>query len=96
VLRHGAPLRFELRMPKAVGPCYQTTPVGLPLLRPGWLTIELDAETIEGADPHDLTLLTEHEQQWRPLSDGHVDLEDEVMSATAVYLSAYAVVVRNR
>jgi len=82
------------KQPGVVGICYQMEPLGLPLLRPGTVTYELDPEDLEGIEPSAVTVLTEREDLWTPLPDRHVDMAEEVVTASVVYLSSYAVVVR--
>lgn len=79
----------------AVGPCYEVGPVGLPLLLPGTVVYELDAEALDDLDPETLTVLTVREEDWKPLPDHHVDMGDEIVTASAVYLSSYAVVTED-
>lgn len=83
----------ECEQAEALGSCYVVGPVGLPLLFPGTVVYELDAEDLDGLDPEELTVLTEREEDWKPLADHRVDMGDEVVTASAVYLSSYAVVV---
>jgi hypothetical protein len=77
----------------ALGPCYEVGPVGMPLLFPGTIVYELDHELLEGLLPEELTLLIEREEDWKPLADRRVDMTDAEVTASAVYLSSYAVVV---
>lgn len=83
----------ECGAPKAVVPCYELGPVGLPLLRPATARYELDEGGLEDIDVEDIELLTEREDAWRPLADHDVDLEHEVVIASTVYISTYAVVI---
>ena len=77
----------------AIGPCYETGPIGFPLLFPGTITYELDEEMMEGLTAEELEVLTAREEAWKPLADHRVDMSDEIVTASAVYLSSYAVVV---
>lgn len=77
---------------EAIGPCYAVGPVGLPLLLPGMVSYELDAEMMDGLTAEQLSVLVEREQDWKPLADHRVDMSNEVVTASAVYLSSYAVV----
>lgn len=83
----------ECDAPKAVGPCYELGPMGLPLLHPVSLRYEVDEGVLDDIDVEHLELLTQREDVWRSLADSDVDLEHEVVVASAVYLSTYAVVV---
>ncbi|MCH9687079.1 MAG: hypothetical protein K0V04_36930 [Deltaproteobacteria bacterium] len=82
----------ECEQPTAVGPCYEVGPVGMPLLYPGTVTYELDADALQTVDVAGLEVLTEREEDWRPLADRQVDMGSDSVSASAVYLSSYAVV----
>lgn len=85
--------QVECDQPSVVGPCYEVGPVGMPLLFPGTIVYELDAGAMDDIDPEELTVLTEREMDWKPLADHRVDMGDEIVTASAVYLSSYAVVV---
>ncbi len=78
--------------PEALGPCYEVGPVGMPLLFPGTIIYEIDREELEGFEADDVTVLTQGESEWRPLSDHHVDMGHAEVVASAVYLSSFAVV----
>ena len=82
----------DCMQPEAIGPCYEVGPVGLPLLFPGEVVYELDAEMMEGLSAEQLAVLVEREDDWKPLADHRVDMADEIVTASAVYLSSYAVV----
>ena len=82
----------ECEQHDAVGPCYEVGPIGMPLLFPGEVVYELDAEVMNDLDPEDLMVLTERDEDWKPLADHDVDT-DGFVTASAVYLSSYAVVV---
>ncbi len=79
----------------ALGPCYEVGPVGMPLLYPGTIVYEVDPEMLEGLQPEELTLLIEREEDWKPLADRRVDMLEAEVTASAVYLSSYAVVVKD-
>ncbi len=85
----------ECDQPGAVSVCYQMEPVGLPLLRPGRVAYELESADLDGVEPQAVTVLVEREELWKPLSDREVDMVDEVVTASAVYLSAFTVVVQD-
>lgn len=86
--------QVECEQPEAVGPCYEVGPVGMPLLFPAMVTYELDPDTLDEIDVDEIAVLTEREEDWKPLADHTVDASDEVVVASAVYLSAYAVVLK--
>jgi len=83
----------ECEQDTVVGPCYEVGPVGLPLLFPGEVAYELDAVDLDGLDLEALSVLTEREDAWQPLADRDVDMGHGLVTASAVYLSSYAVVV---
>lgn len=83
----------ECEQDEAVGPCYEVGPIGMPLLFPGEVVYELDAEVMNDLDPEELMVLTERNEDWKPLADHDVDMVDGLVTASAVYLSSYAVVV---
>lgn len=53
---------------------------------------EVDPDALDGLAPEDLTVLTEREEHWKPLADHRVDMTHAEVTASAVYLSSYAVV----
>jgi hypothetical protein len=83
----------ECEQPTAIGTCWEVGPIGLPLLFPGTIVYEIDPEELDGLSPEELTVLTEREQDWKPLADHRIDMADAEVTASAVYLSSYAVVV---
>lgn len=82
----------ECAQAEAIGPCYEVGPVGLPLLFPGEVVYELDPEMMHGLHAEQLAVLVEREDAWKPLADHRVDMGNEIVTASAVYLSSYAVV----
>ncbi len=82
----------ECEQAEAVGPCYEVGPVGLPLLFPATVVVELEPGALQQMDPEKVMVLTEREEDWKPLPDHEVDMGDELVIASAVYLSSYAVV----
>lgn len=83
----------DCEQPEAIDSCYEIGPVGLPLLFPGTIIYDVDPENLEGFTPEELTVLTEREADWKPLADHRVDMVQAQVTASAVYLSSYAVVV---
>lgn len=79
--------------PEAIDSCYEIGPIGLPLLFPGTIIYDVDPESLEGFTAEELTVLTEREADWKPLADHRVDMAHAQVTASAVYLSSYAVVV---
>jgi len=82
----------DCEQPNIIGPCYDVGPVGLPLLFPGTITYELDSQMVDAFMAEELAVLTERDEDWRPLADHRVDRDAEIVTASAVYLSSYAVV----
>jgi hypothetical protein len=86
-------VEVECEQPTAIGTCWEVGPIGLPLWFPGTIVYEIDPEELDGLSPEELTVLTEREQDWKPLADHRIDMADAEVTASAVYLSSYAVVV---
>jgi hypothetical protein len=76
----------------AIGPCYEVGPRGTAFLFPARVVVELDGGDIAGATGERLALSTERDAKWRLLADRDFDLEDGTLSASAAYLSSFAVV----
>lgn len=75
----------------AVGPCYRVTPAGTGFLLPATVSFELDGETHDGVPAHELALIVAHGNDWTVLADRDLDIEDGRLTASAVYLSSFAV-----
>ncbi len=82
----------ECEHAESVGPCYVVEPVGLPLLTPGLVTYDLNSSARDYVDFERLTVLTEDSSGWKPLADRELDARGELLTASAVYLGAYALV----
>lgn len=76
----------------ALAGCYEVGPVGLPLRRPAQVVYEVDAQMMETFGPDELAVVVENEDAWDVLADRRVDLDDITVSASAVYLSSFALV----
>lgn len=76
----------------AVDTCYEVGPVGLPLLRPARVTYTVDAEMLESFDAEQLAVYVERDEAWSELADRRVHPGVGFVSASAVYLSSYALV----
>lgn len=78
----------------ALGPCYEVTPAGVGFLSPAKVTFELDldGEMQNGVPARDLALIVAHGQEWNVLADRVIDLDDATLSASAIYLSSFAIV----
>jgi hypothetical protein len=85
--------QVECDPPTAIGTCYEVGPIGLPLLFPGTIVYDIDPEELDGFTAEELTVLTEREMDWKPLADHRIDMGQAQVTASAVYLSSYAVVV---
>jgi hypothetical protein len=72
----------------AVGPTYEIHPLGTTFSAPATLVYDVS----EGMDaPMDhLTVVTESASGWSELSDLDADVDDQVIYASVLYLSAYA------
>ena len=76
----------------ALGPCYEVGPRGTAFLFPAKVTMELDAGEFDAVSADRLALSSRREQHWDLLADRKVDLDDGTVSASASYLSSFAVV----
>lgn len=83
-----------------VGLAYAIEPAGVSLLRPATLTYDLaagdEARSLElaGVEMDDLVLVTEKADRWQPLADRDVDADAELLSASVLCFSSYAIVSR--
>jgi hypothetical protein len=76
----------------ALAGCYEVGPVGLPLLYPAEVVYEVDEHMMETFGPDELAVMVENESAWNVLADRRVNLDDVTVSASAVYLSSFALV----
>ena len=74
----------------AVGPCYEVGPRGTAFLFPAKVTYELDDADLEGADS--LAFKVQKNEAWKLLADRVVAVDDGTLTASAVYLSSFAIV----
>jgi hypothetical protein len=84
--------QVECEQDTAVGPCYEVGPRGTAFLHPAEVSYEIADMDLSDVDPSRLGVVTERGADWRVLSDRSVDEEDEVVYATAMYLSSFALV----
>jgi hypothetical protein len=77
----------------AASDLYVMQPLGLTFERPVFVTYDYDADTLEGADADDLTMVAHREADWAYLGDQLVDADDQTVSASLMALSAVTVVV---
>jgi hypothetical protein len=80
----------ECSRPDALMTCYEVGPVGLVLALPAEIVVQLDHEMLD--DPDALEVVVERSSDWTVLADRDVDVEDETISASALYLSSFTVV----
>ncbi|MEM6991036.1 MAG: hypothetical protein AAF721_11075 [Myxococcota bacterium] len=77
----------------AVDICYEVGPVGVALMVPARVTYEVDQAMFEDFSAEELALLGEGSRDWTPLADREVEPTRPSVSANAVYLSSYALVL---
>src|SRR5690606_6511712 len=82
----------ECEQAQAIGAGYEVGPTGLPPIFPGPIAPGGHRQELEGLSPEELAVLTEREEDWKPLADHRVDMAGAEITASAVYLSSYAVV----
>lgn len=76
----------------ALGPCYEVGPRGTGFLFPARLTLELEAADLDDAGDRELGLWAQREATWNLLADRDFDAENGTLTASATYLSSFAVV----
>jgi hypothetical protein len=76
----------------ATGHCYEVAPVGLGFRKPAVATFELGDMELDDTTAQKLGLVVRRDRSWRPLADCQVDPDDEVLTASALFLSSFAVV----
>ena len=76
----------------ALAECYEVGPVGLPLLFPAKVTYEVDDSMFDLVSPEAIAVAVEKEEHWNLLADRKVETGAAKVTASAVYLSAYALV----
>jgi hypothetical protein len=84
--------RVPCQRADVLGACYEVGPVGLPLLLPAEVIYEVDAQMLRTFAPDELAVVVERDDDWSYLSDRMVDQQDITVSASAVYLSSFALV----
>ena len=88
-----------------VGTVYAIEPAGVSLLFPATLTYDLAADgdderaaetalDLAGLEMDDLVLVTEKADRWQPMADREVDADAEIITASVLYFSSYALVSR--
>ncbi len=81
--------QVECQRPEAMGPCYDVQPHGTAFTFPAEVAFEIADMDLAGVEPSTLGVVTERDDGWRVLADRDVDLEDEVVYASATYLSSF-------
>ncbi len=76
----------------AVDTCYEVGPVGAALLLPARVVYEVDTEMFDELSAEALAVIGEGSQDWTELADPEVETLRGEVSASAVYLSSYALV----
>lgn len=76
----------------AIGSCYEVGPRGTAFSFPAKVTFELDDDQIAGISADELALSGQKDDDWSLLADRTVDVEDGTISASATYLSSFAVI----
>jgi hypothetical protein len=76
----------------AIGPCYELAPRGVGFLFPATLTYELGGMELDAIDARQLGVIAQRDEGWNVLADQVLDLDDEVLTASAMYLSSYAMI----
>lgn len=76
----------------ALASCYEVGPVGLPLLLPAEVVYEVDEQMLQTFEGHELAVMSEKADDWNYLADRDVDENEVTVSASAVYLSSFALV----
>lgn len=78
---------------KALGPAYRVRPVGTVFETPVQVLYDFSAEGM-AVDRQHVALVVERHDGWSELADRHVYDDEDVVSASALYLSTFCVVER--
>jgi hypothetical protein len=83
----------------ALGTVYEIEPRFEQLRKPATITFDVaapeGAEALDLADDmNDVVVVTEHATDWRSLADHQIDEDAETISASVLYFSSYAIVLR--
>lgn len=76
----------------AMAPCYDVGPRGTSFLFPAKITFELEDAQLERVGADRLALSGRRDLDWSLLADRTIDVEDGTLSASAAYLSSFALV----
>lgn len=83
-----------------IGTVYAIEPAGLAFAVPATLVYDVSAGEedrafdLAAAEMEDLAIVGEKAGRWAPLPDADVDVDDEFVFASVLYLSSYAIVSR--
>lgn len=78
---------------RALGPAYRVEPVGLVFETPVEVLYNFSAEGMDVA-PNDVALVVERTDGWSELADRSVWDDEDIVSASALYLSTFCVIER--
>jgi hypothetical protein len=88
----------------AVGMAYEVEPAGLVLAVPATLTFDMSVASEEedrefdlaaaGLSVEEIAVVTDHGDEWTRLADLEADADADLVSASATFLSTYAIVAR--
>lgn len=82
--------QVECEMAGALGDCYAVSPEGTAFLFPVEVAYELGDLDLPDAE---VGVVAETQDGWRALADQDIDLEDEVVYASSLYLAEYALAI---
>ena len=82
----------ECERSESMGPCYDVQPRGTAFVYPAELAYEIGDMDLADVEPGSLGVIAERDDGWRVLADREVDTDDEVVYASAMYLSTFALV----
>ena len=86
--------RIDCTPDEAIGSCYAVEPRGTLFSRPAVVTYELGGMPLDSVDPHHLFVFAARDDGWNPLADRDVDMDDEIVTASALYTTDFALVVQ--
>jgi hypothetical protein len=84
----------------SVGMAYAIEPAGVQLLVPAELSYDLAVDEddrsldLTGVKMDDLVLVTDKGARWEPMADRSLDADAEILSASVLFLSTYAIASR--
>lgn len=75
----------------ALGPAYEVLPVGTVFSKPATVYYDYGAQGMD-VEPQAMSLVVERSSDWSELADRQVHADDDVIAASALYLSTFCVV----